>query len=138
MEGVRERAAVAGQRDQLVDEEGRLAAARLRRVADRADDVAEVDLDVAGALDRAQELDPPAAIDEVEEDELPHVAPCHDSSGQTPGGVGVRAVLERLGLGANRRDLVAVRKALRQAHGAASLCARTEVRPPDLSGAAAS
>ena len=42
-----------------------------------ADDVAEVDVDLARALDGAEQLDPPGAVDEVEEDELPHVAPRH-------------------------------------------------------------
>ena len=69
---------------ELVDDQRRLAAAALRRLADRADDVAEMDVDLAGARGRAEELDPAAAVDEVEEDELAHVAPREHASGEPP------------------------------------------------------
>ena len=67
---------------ELVDDERRLAAAALRGLAGGADDVAEVDVDLARARGGAQELDPAGAVDEVEEDELPHVTPRHHPSGQ--------------------------------------------------------
>ena len=84
-----------------------------------ADDVAEVDVDLAGARGRAQQLDAAGAVDEVEEDELPHVAPRHHAPGEAPRLGGLRPVLERLRLGAHGGDLVAVRIALRRAfaHG---------------------
>ena len=61
---------------ELVDRERRLAAARLRRVPADADDVAEVDVD----LRSGEQLDPAAAVDEVEEDDLPHLAPRHHAA----------------------------------------------------------
>ena len=82
-----------------------------------ADDVAEVDVDLARALHRAHELDAPAAVDEVEEDELPHVAARHHAAGEPALRVGGRAVVERLRLGADGGDLVAVGEALRRRHG---------------------
>ena len=84
-----------------------------------ADHVAEVDVDLAGARGRAQQLDAARAVDEVEEDELPHVTPRHHAPGEAPRLGGLRPALERLGLGANLGDLVAVRIALRRAlaHG---------------------
>ena len=56
----------------------------------------------------------PRAVDEVEEDELPHLAPREHAAGE-PALLGpFLAGLERLGLGAHGRDLVAVGKALRR------------------------
>ena len=49
-----------------------------------ADDVAEVDVDGPGAILGDEQLDLPGAVDEVEEDELPHVPPSHDAPGQAP------------------------------------------------------
>ena len=99
-----------------VDLERRLASSRLRRRADDADDVAEMHVDLARALDRAEQLDPPAAVDEVEEDELAHVAARHHAAGEAALRVGGCAVVEWLSLGANARDLVAVGEALRRGH----------------------
>ena len=98
---------------ELVDDQRRLAAAALGRLADRADDVAEVHVDLAGAGRRAEQLDAAAAVDEVEEDELAHVAAREHAAGE-PARLGRprRSVVERLGLGADGRDLVAVREAL--------------------------
>ena len=56
----------------------------------------------------------PRAVDEVEEDELPHVSPRHHAPGEAARLRRLRPVLERVGLGANGRDLVAVRVALRE------------------------
>ena len=109
-----QRRADARQQHELVDEQGRLAAAALRRPADRADDVAEVDVDLAGAAERAEELDPAAAVDEVEEDELAHVAPGEHPAGEAPLLGALDAGLERLGLRAHGGDLVAVRESLRR------------------------
>jgi len=101
-----------------VDLKGRLAAARLRRGADDADDVTEVHVDLSGALDRAEQLDPAAAIDEVEEDELAHVSPRHHAAGEAALRLGGCAVLELHRLGAHRSDVVPIGKALRRGHGA--------------------
>jgi hypothetical protein len=98
-----------------LDEQRRLAAPGLAGRAGRADDVAEVDV---GDVAAADQLDAPAAVDEVEEDELAHVAPCHDPAGEPARRLGLRAVLERLRLRADRGDLVPVRESLRRAHRA--------------------
>ena len=62
-----------------------------------------------------EQLDPPAAVDEVEERELPHLAARHHPAGE-PERLRLvrRARLELLGLGPDRSDLVPVGKALRQ------------------------
>ena len=75
VEGVRQRRAVLRQQLELDHLQRRLAAARLGGVAGDADDVAEVDVDLAG-----EQLDPPAAVDEVEEGDLPHLAPREHAS----------------------------------------------------------
>ena len=87
-----------------VDDERRLAAARLRRVARDADDVAEVNVDLAGAVDRAEELDPAGAVDEVEEDELPHLAAREDATGEPPLLGALDSRLEALGLARTPRS----------------------------------
>ena len=81
---------------------------------DDADDVAEMDVDVADAAGVAHELDAPGAVDEVEEDELPHLAARHDATGETPRLVELASGVEPLGRGANVRDRVPIRKALRR------------------------
>ena len=97
---------------ELVDEQRRLAAAALRRVPDDADDVAEVDVDLAGARERAEQLDPAAAVDEVEEDELAHVAAREHAAGEAALPRAPRRRARALGLGAHGGDLVAVGEAL--------------------------
>ena len=113
VERVGQRRADAREQHELVDDQRRLAAAALRRLADRADDVAEVDVDLARARLRAEQLDPAAAVDEVEEDELPHVAARQHAPGQAALLGAFDAVLERVRLGADAGDLVAVREPLR-------------------------
>ena len=80
-------------------------------------------VDLARPRERAEELDPAAAVDEVEEDELPEVAarehPARQAALLGPFGAG----LELVGLGADDGDLVAVRKALRRRHGCLTLTA---------------
>ena len=113
MERVGQRHADPRQDLELVHLERRLPAARLRRRAGHADDVAEMEIELARALDRADQLDAAGAVDEVEEDELPHVAARHDPAGEAAlRRVVGRAGLELLGLGADGRDLVPVRKPL--------------------------
>ena len=84
VERVRQRRPDPGQELERVDEQRRLAAAGLGRRAGHADDVAQVDVELAGALDRAEELDPAGAVDEVEEDELAEVAAREHPPGQPP------------------------------------------------------
>ena len=113
VERVRQRRAVLRQQLELDHLQRRLAAARLGRVAGDADDVAEVDVDLA-----REQLDPPAAVDEVEEGDLPHLAPREHAAREAKrlrvvGGAG----LDRVGDLADGRDFVPVGKALRQ-HGA--------------------
>ena len=82
-----------------------------------ADDVAEVDVDLARAVDRAEELDPARAVDEVEEG---RASPSRGAPGRGRRAGARRrllARLERLGLGADGGDLVAVREALRRPSG---------------------
>ena len=79
-----------------------------------ADDVAEVEVDRPGAILGDEQLDLPGAVDEVEEDELPHVPPSHDPPGDPPRLAGLLPGLDLLGLDADGRDLVPVGKTLRQ------------------------
>ena len=94
-----------------------------------------VDVDLAYAISRAEQLDPARAVDEVEEDELAHVAPARArgrrraSSARpfSPGSSGSAAA-------SHGGDLVAVVKALGQAaHGGESRGTRDE-RPPGRFG----
>jgi len=89
-----------------------------------------VDVELAGVLHGAQELDPPRAVDEIEEDELSHVAPREHAAGETTRRLGLGSVFERLRLGENRGDLVAVGKALRRGHPRESI----DPRSPSRSG----
>ena len=84
---------------------------------DDADDVAEVDVDVADTPGVAHELDAAGAIDEVEEDELAHLATRHDAPGEPPRLVEVAARLELVGGRAYVRDRVTVGEALGGGHG---------------------
>ena len=63
---------------ELDDLQGRLAPARLGRMAADADDAAEIDVHLA-----REQLDPAAAVDEVEERDLPHLAPREHAPGDT-------------------------------------------------------
>ena len=83
-----------------------------------ADDVAEVDVDRAGAVGRAEELDLPRAVDEVEEDELAVPAAPEHPPGDAARLVAFLPGLELLRLGPSRGDLVPLREALRQRHDA--------------------
>ena len=67
-----------------------------------------------GSIDRAEELDPARAVDEVEEDELPHLPPREHAAGEPARLVAFDAGPEGLGLGSDGGDLVAVGKTLRR------------------------
>ena len=129
VERVRERAAIACEHRQLVDGERRLPAPRLRRPARDADDVAEVDVDVPDATRVAHELDSPGPVDEIEEDELPHLAPRHDATGEAPRFVELAAGLDRVGRGADVDDGVAIGEPLRSRHGGQPIRPRAASRP---------
>src|SRR3954452_14680302 len=82
VERVRQRRADAREQIQRIDLQRRLPAPRLRGMPDDADDVAKMDVDLARALDWTEQLHPPRAVDEVEEDELAHVAASHHPAGE--------------------------------------------------------
>jgi hypothetical protein len=118
VEGVGQRPLDLREQHELLDGERRLAPAGLRRPAFGADDVPQVEVDRARAFLCAQELDPARAVDEVEEDELPHIPPSHDPAGDAARLLRFLTGLERLSRGADGGDLDAVRKPSRQpAHG---------------------
>ena len=120
VEGVGKRVAVPGEELERGDEQRRLASSRLAGCSLDAHDVAEVDV-VSGrrSAPAQHELDATAAIHEVEEDELAHVAPGHDPPGEPTILFLLGACVERLDLRADGGDLDAVGKALgRRRHGA--------------------
>ncbi len=81
-------------------------------MADDADDVAEQDVDIARLRRLANHLDPPRAVNEVEEDEPPHVPAGHRPTGDSTRCVGNLSRLDRLAFVPDRRDLCPVGKAL--------------------------
>ena len=103
---------------ELGDRERRLPALRLRGNPGDADDVAEVDVDGPGAVLGHEQLDLPGAVDEVEEDELPHVPPSHDPPGDAPRLASLLPRLDLVGVDANGSNLLPVGKPLRQSHSA--------------------
>ena len=121
MEGVWERPPYLRQEPEFVDCEARFAAPRAGRRPGRADDVAEVDVDLSGAARVAEKLDPPGAVDEVEEDELPHLAASDHSAGDAAFLVRFVARLQLFRLDADGGDLAPGRETLGQAHRRASL-----------------
>ena len=80
VERVRQRAVDLAEQHELVDGDRGLAATGLRRSSAHADEVSEVDVDRTGACRVAEQLDPCAAVDEVEEDELPQLPAPEDAS----------------------------------------------------------
>src|SRR5262249_24717044 len=121
VEGVRKRPPDLRQELELVHCETRLTAPGAGRRSDRADDIAEVEVDFAGAARVAEELNPAGAVDHVAAAELPHPAPGPHSPGSPALLVGLRPGLQPLGLGADGGDLIAVREARGEAHRRASL-----------------
>ena len=113
MEGVRQRLGVAGEHLDRVGEQRRLAAARAAGMPGDADDVAEQDVDLAGLRRLADHLDPARAVDDVEEDELAHVAARHRPARDPAARLRRLPRLERLALLPDRGDLVPVGEALR-------------------------
>ena len=75
-------------------------------------------VELARPLCRTDQLDAARAVDEVEENELPHVAARHDPAGQPALGRVVACTrLELLGFGPDGRNLVPVWETLRSGHG---------------------
>ena len=122
---VRQRRADLREQLERAHRERRLAAARLRRRALHADDVAEIQAHVADLVRTNEQLDASTAVDEVEEHQPAHVAPRHDAPGKTARRRSLGLGLERVRLGANRGDLVPVRETLRQRHRASVSQRRT-------------
>ena len=80
---------------------------------DDTDHVAEQDVDLARRRRLADHLDAPGAVDDVQEDELSHVATGHRPTRDSTGRVSGLTCLERLALVPDRRDLVPIGEALR-------------------------
>ena len=97
MEGVRQRVADLAEQHDLVDRDRRLPAPRPGRRSGDADDVAEIDVDRARPRRVAEELDATAAIDEIEEDELPHFPTSEHTAGRANLLLRLGPRLERLG-----------------------------------------
>ena len=72
-----------------------------------------MDVDLAGARLGREQLDAPAAVDEVEEDELAHVAARHHATGEATRVGPFYPRLELLRLVAHARDLIPVGEPLR-------------------------
>src|SRR5256885_581854 len=105
---------------QLVgDAEVEILAEQVRRRDERLGEpaaVARVAVDAPLLPGVAKKLDAPGAIEEMEEDELPHAPPSEHPPGEPPLRLRGDAVLERLRLEANRSNLVSVAKVLRRRH----------------------
>src|SRR5262249_50234975 len=121
VERVRQWLVVLRQQLERVDRDGRLSALRSGRRTGDANDVAQVQLDRPRAARVAEQLDPARAIDEIEEDDLPELAPRHHAARDVARVGGLDARLQLFSLGADNGDLVRVREALRQGHRRASL-----------------
>jgi hypothetical protein len=92
--------------------------------ASDADDVSEVDVDVARPARVAHELDAPRAVDEVEEDQLPHLPPRHDAAREPSRLVDLASRVDLVGGRANIGDRVAIGESLGRRH------AGQPIRPP--------
>src|SRR5207248_11014843 len=79
VERVGQRAADLGEELQFGHGQGRLPASRTAGPTRGADDVTQVEVDLLVA----DQLDATRAVDEVEERELPHLAPSHDAPGDS-------------------------------------------------------
>jgi len=110
VERVGKRTADLRQQVELRGDERGLTATRAPGAPSHADDVAEVEVDL---LFR-DELDPARAVDEIEEGQLPHLAPRHDAPGNAVLVVERLPWLGLLGAGPDRSDLFPVWEPLRQ------------------------
>ncbi len=114
MEGVRQGPGDLAEQDELVHGQGRLATLRLRRMPDHADDVTEIDLEAFHAARLDEQLDLPAPVDEIDEDEPTHIPAGHDAPRHAHRGLELASGLERVRLGADAGDVDAVGESLRQ------------------------
>ena len=87
-------------------------------------------VDLARARRRAQQLDAPGAVDEVEEDELAQVAARHHAAREPARLRSFFADAERVGFGPYRRDVVAIGEALRRRLGHGVLTIAQACGPP--------
>ena len=111
VEGVRQRCADLSEQLELSHSERRLPPLRPRRHAADTDHVAKIDADAAQLLRTDEQLDPAAAIHEVEEHELAQVSAGEDAAGEVVLSVTLSPRLERCRLGPDHCDLFPVRKA---------------------------
>ena len=112
VERVGERLGVAREHLERLGQQRRLTTAGAPGVPRDADDITEEHVDLARLRRLADHLDPARAVDDVEEDELAHVAPRHRPAGDPARRLGRLPCLERLALVPDRRDLVPVGEAL--------------------------
>jgi hypothetical protein len=114
VERIRQRTPILAQEKELLDGDRGLPPPRLRRGTGHADDIAEGDVDHAAPRRVAEQLDPPAAVDQIEKDQLAHLAPPEHPAGHTDGRVGLGSGLELLGFGSHGLERHRVGKALRR------------------------
>src|SRR5262249_53906208 len=136
VERVRKRALVPSEHLDGVREERRLAAPRLARSSDGTDHVAEMDVELAGPARVADQLDAARAVDQVDEDELPHPAARHGASRDPACLIQLAARLERLALGEHARDIVPIGEALGRGHDRGRLAAAPAVPQKSAEAAA--
>ena len=117
VERVGKGAGVPGEDRQLVDRERRLAAARLRGSSGHPDDVPEMHVHVADPAGVAHELHASRAVDEIEEDELAHLAARHDAAGEAPRLVELGSGVDPVGRCPNVGDGVSIGEPLMSRHG---------------------
>ena len=108
VERVGERPSDLREQLELLDRQAGLAALRLRRLTRDADQVAQVEVEVPHAIALHEQLDLPAPVDEVEEDELPQVAPAHHPPRQAKALPALGSSLELVRCHASVRDGCAV------------------------------
>ena len=89
-----------------------------------------MNVDLPGPHRGAQELDAARPVDQVEEDELSHVAPGEHPAREAPRFRPLFPHLQRLGLPSRARDLVPVGEALRQRGGHGRLTIAQACGPP--------
>ena len=111
---VRERSLVLRQELQLIDDHARLAPLRLGRPAEDSDQIAQGDLETLQPIVLDEELNLPAAVDEIEEHQPAEVTPGKNATCEAHAFFGLASGLDSLCDRTHGRDLGPVRKSLRQ------------------------
>ena len=75
-----------------------------------------MNVDLAGSSRVTHELDATRAVDEVEEDELPHLTSRHDATGKPEDLIELAPWFERLRRGTSVRDFGSIRESLGRSH----------------------